>query len=96
MASTRRSLLPRYSPVVDRWDWQLAARCRDEDPAVFYGIDGEHRRTKEQRQQRAKSICAQCTVATECRRHAEKFQEQYGVWGGLTEADRGHVDLRKR
>lgn len=96
MTITRRSQLPAYSPVAERWEWQLAARCREEDPAVFYGVDGEHRRTKRERQQYAKAICAQCTVVTECLRHAVKFQEQHGVWGGLTEAERGHVDRRPR
>lgn len=96
MRITRRSHLPKLSPVAGLWDWQLAARCRHEDPTVFYGIDGEHRRTRRHREQYAKSVCADCAVIDDCRRYAEKFQELHGVWGGLTEEERGHVDRRPR
>ncbi len=96
MTANRRTRLPAFSPVAERWDRHLAARCRDEDPAVFYGAEGEHRRLKTKRQQRAKSIYAQCTVVAECLRHAVAYQERRGVWGAPTEAERGHVDRRPR
>ncbi|MEP7333286.1 MAG: WhiB family transcriptional regulator, partial [Terracoccus sp.] len=36
----------------------------------------------------AKSVCDACPVMAQCRRHALEVREPYGVWGGLTEADR--------
>lgn len=96
MTITGRSQLPVLSPVTERWDWQLAARCRNQDPAVFYGSEGEQRRLKKKRQQRAKSVCAQCTVVAECLRHAVNHQERHGISGGLTEVERRHVDRRSK
>jgi WhiB family redox-sensing transcriptional regulator len=36
----------------------------------------------------AKAICAACPVLAQCRDHALKTREPYGVWGGLGEEDR--------
>jgi hypothetical protein len=38
--------------------------------------------------EKAKRICAQCPVILECRDYSLKSQEPFGVWGGLTEAER--------
>ncbi len=75
-------------PIDEAWAWQLAARCRDEDPGIFFATDGERGHLRRQRNERAKAICAQCTVLTQCRDHALHHQEQFGIWGGLSESDR--------
>jgi len=36
----------------------------------------------------AKAICAACPVLAQCREHALKTREPYGVWGGMSEEDR--------
>src|SRR6478672_9999320 len=40
------------------------------------------------RVERAKAICVECPVIDSCRLHALAVQEQYGVWGGLSEEER--------
>jgi WhiB family redox-sensing transcriptional regulator len=37
---------------------------------------------------RAKQMCRQCPVITQCRIHALRVGEPYGIWGGLSETDR--------
>ena len=50
--------------------------------------DAERGPRREQREAAAKAICARCPVITECRAHALRAQERYGIWGGLTEHER--------
>ena len=42
----------------------------------------------EQRELRAKLVCAGCPVLEMCREHALSVGEPYGVWGGLSETER--------
>jgi WhiB family redox-sensing transcriptional regulator len=39
-------------------------------------------------EQAAKKICERCPVLAECRSYALEREERFGVWGGLTEAER--------
>jgi WhiB family redox-sensing transcriptional regulator len=80
-------MLP-LSPVAEEWSWQLSARCRGEDPATFFHAENERGHARQRRLRRAKAICAQCPVAALCRDHALRFQEPFGVWGGLSEDER--------
>lgn len=47
-------------------------------------------------------MCADCPVIDACRQHALEVQEQYGVWGGLSEEERlvllnrGRRSLRRK
>jgi WhiB family redox-sensing transcriptional regulator len=91
MAEVR--LLP--VPIAEIWDWQLRAECRDVDAAMFFPPDRERGPHRVAREARAKRVCARCPVIAECGRHALAVQEPYGVWGGLTEAERAHI-LRAR
>lgn len=75
-------------PNADVWDWQMDGLCRGEDSAVFFHPDGERGRARAQRELRAKQMCRQCPVITHCRNHALKVGEPYGIWGGLSEAER--------
>lgn len=75
----------------EAWAWQLSARCRSEDRLTFFHPDGERGLARQQRQQRAKAICAQCPVAAECREHSLIAREGFGVWGGISEEDRGRI-----
>ncbi len=72
----------------DNWDWQLRARCRDLPVDHFYprfGLRGHERRKVEAN---AKAICHGCPVRIDCRTHALRVREPYGVWGGLTAHER--------
>ncbi len=84
MADVRR--LP--VPVAETWEWQLRAACRDLDSALFFHPDGERGPARAERETRAKQICGRCPVLEHCRRHALAVGEPYGVWGGLSLAER--------
>ena len=69
--------------------WELEARCRAEDPTLFFGPNRfEPKRERLQREAAAKAVCAGCPALVACREHALEQGELYGVWGGLGEADR--------
>ena len=75
-------------PNADMWDWQMHGTCRGVDSAVFFHPDGERGRARAQREMRAKEMCRACPVITQCRSHALAVGEPYGIWGGLSEAER--------
>ncbi|MBH0121909.1 WhiB family transcriptional regulator [Rhodococcus sp. HM1] len=78
--------LPR--PHTDVWDWQRDAACRGFESSAFFHPDGERGHAREQRELRAKLVCAGCPVLEMCREHALSVGEPYGVWGGLSETER--------
>jgi WhiB family transcriptional regulator, redox-sensing transcriptional regulator len=78
-------------PNADVWDWQLRSACRLADPDLFFHPEGERGPSRTNREAAAKSICAACPVLRECRTHALRVREPYGVWGGLSEDDREAV-----
>lgn len=90
---TMPDLLP--GPNADFWDWQLHGSCRGKDSDVFYHPDGERGHARIRRENRAKAICKQCPVIEQCREHALRVGESYGIWGGLSEAERMTI-LRQR
>jgi WhiB family redox-sensing transcriptional regulator len=54
----------------------------------FPPSNAERRDDREAREARAKAICRQCPVASECLDHAVQFGEAHGIWGGLNEHER--------
>lgn len=78
-------------PNADLWDWQLGSACRHADPDLFFHPEGERGPTRDAREAAAKAVCATCPVLAQCRAHALRVREPYGVWGGLSEDDREHV-----
>jgi WhiB family redox-sensing transcriptional regulator len=66
----------------------MKAACRGLDSEMFFHPEGERGSAKEARERAAKALCATCPVMLECRAHALKVREPFGVWGGLTEAER--------
>jgi WhiB family redox-sensing transcriptional regulator len=87
MADTRK--LP--TPVAEIYDWQMHGACRGMDSAFFFHPEGERGPAKYNREARAKEVCARCPVIEQCRRHALAAEEPYGVWGGLSEAERDEI-----
>jgi WhiB family redox-sensing transcriptional regulator len=75
-------------PIWQEWEWQLAGRCREADPELFFFPDSERGAKRRARAEVAKSYCARCPVLEQCRSHALAVREPYGVWGGLTPAER--------
>ncbi len=75
-------------PNADFWDWQMKAACRGLDSEMFFHPEGERGTAKEVRERAAKALCATCPVIEQCRAHALRVREPFGVWGGLTESER--------
>lgn len=75
-------------PLMDVYEWQYDGACMGLDPSVFFSPEAERGAKRERREHTAKQVCAQCPVIEQCREHALKVQEPYGVWGGLSESDR--------
>ncbi|GAA3023749.1 WhiB family transcriptional regulator [Gordonia defluvii] len=78
-------------PNADIWDWQRLGTCRGAASSVFFHPDGERGNARLRREQRAKELCLGCPVLTQCREHALRVGEPYGIWGGLGEAERAMI-----
>ena len=89
---TYRDRLPGRSESA--WLWQMDAACRGMASSVFFHPWNERGPTRQEREERAKAVCAGCPVIEECRAHAISVREHYGVWGGLTEDERARLILR--
>lgn len=72
--------------------WQLRAACRGPRSTVFFPpASGERRDERELREARAKVICADCLVRSECLDYALSIKEPHGIWGGLNEHERSEL-----
>jgi len=72
--------------------WRDIAACSGDRGALFYPpLRSERRSVKAAREVRAKRVCATCPVRTDCLEQALTFGERYGIWGGLTDAERRHL-----
>nr|WP_112301920.1 WhiB family transcriptional regulator [Rhodococcus wratislaviensis] len=80
----------------DSTGWQARAACRGTDLAVFFSPDNERGHARDRREAQARQICQSCPVLVQCRDHALGAGEPYGVWGGMTEADRRKHTQRLR
>ena len=78
-------------PTVDKWEWQLLGACRGEDSELFFHPEGERGPRRAARETAAKQVCGRCPVVAECLAHSLATHESYGVWGGLSEAEREAV-----
>ena len=77
--------------ATESWEhgWQWRAACRGADAALFFAPNEiELREQREERERSAKAICARCPVSVECLAYALRTREPYGIWGGLSEAER--------
>lgn len=75
-----KSLRTFHAESLNPQDWQPKAGCIDADPEIFF--------IKSARED-AKKVCGQCAVRMTCLAFALEHSEEYGVWGGLDEDERG-------
>ena len=68
--------------------WMIHARCRMQTPDDFFPSDGVG-------VDRARRICAECSVKVECLEYALTYRIEHGVWGGCSERERRRI-LRSR
>src|SRR2546427_13280693 len=62
------------------YDWASRGACRTADPDTLF-VQGAA-------QNRAKLLCMNCPVRTECLADALDNRVEFGVWGGMTERER--------
>ena len=68
-------------PDHNEQEWMLHAHCRSLAPGEFFPSDGVG-------VDKARRICAQCSVQPECLEYALNNDERFGIWGGLSERER--------
>lgn len=74
-------------------DWRDHAACRNEDPEDFFpGSAGPAAQAQERH---AKAVCFVCPSQQPCGLWALQTRQEFGVWGGLSEAERRAI-LRRR
>lgn len=82
---------------VEEESWRVAALCHDEEPDLFFPVVLYHDATihslrtssRYLDKARAKEICEQCPVQSECLVYSFETRQPIGIWGGLTPAERG-------
>lgn len=82
-------------PMEKNFAWQLEGVCRSEDPEMFFLPYNIRMSEKRKYIERAKAVCRTCPVIEQCLQYALDTEEQYGIWGGLSENER-RVILRRR
>jgi WhiB family transcriptional regulator, redox-sensing transcriptional regulator len=70
-------------------DWREFAGCRSAEPELFFPVSAAGQSLDQA--ERAKAVCAVCTVRRECLQFALATRQDYGVWGGMSEQER-HQD----
>jgi WhiB family redox-sensing transcriptional regulator len=96
-ARSAHSPLSQLSQVRDLGGpWHSEAACRSDEAGLFFAPSKEPTAARLSREEAAKRVCARCPVMLECREHALLQPEPYGVWGGLTAAERRVVIARRR
>jgi Transcription factor WhiB len=73
------------------WSWQARGAPRAKGTRLFFTPEGERGPARRAREHAAKAICARCLVVDVCGAYAVAARERYGVWGGLSEADRQRI-----
>jgi WhiB family redox-sensing transcriptional regulator len=62
---------------------------------VFFPED-DSRRHRRRKEERAKRICRDCPVISECREHALRTPETYGIWAAMTPRERAAYPINGR
>ena len=71
--------------------------CQGMGDWPFFGPDTERAVSRARRVAQAKAICASCAALLPCRVFALRTGQTAGIWGGLSEEERGHaVPVRVR
>ncbi|MCX5194654.1 WhiB family transcriptional regulator [Streptomyces sp. NBC_00249] len=87
---------PRTPAREEDGPWHAEAVCRRDEAGLFFAPSKEPTAARLAREEAAKRVCARCPVMVACREHALLQPEPYGVWGGLTAAERRVVLGRRR
>jgi WhiB family redox-sensing transcriptional regulator len=69
-----------------QYGWRRHAICRDTDPDLFFPVGTTGQALVQI--DRAKEVCAQCTVQVDCLEYALETNQDSGIWGGTSEEER--------
>ncbi|MCU1645260.1 MAG: Sporulation regulatory protein WhiB [Nocardia sp.] len=69
--------------------WREQALCAQTDPDAFFPEVGGSGRT-------GKRICEGCDVRKQCLDYALAHDQRFGIWGGMTEAERRRYSQQRR
>jgi WhiB family transcriptional regulator, redox-sensing transcriptional regulator len=75
-------------------NWVQQARCRDEDPELFFPIGSTGPAAVQV--EAAKAVCLSCPVRLDCLEWALATAQDAGVWGGLSEEERRALRRARR
>ena len=75
-------------------EWVHRARCRDEDPELFFPIGTTGPAALQI--DAAKAVCAGCEVREQCLEWALATGQDAGVWGGTSEDERRAIRRARR
>ena len=71
------------------YTWRSRAICRDTDPDLFFPIGTTGQALVQI--DRAKEVCGECPVKSECLQYALETNQDSGIWGGLDEEQRRNI-----
>ena len=71
------------------YTWRNQATCRDTDPELFFPVGTTGQALLQIA--KAKSVCCQCPVTTECLECALETNQDTGIWGGTSEDERRQI-----
>ncbi|RWZ78425.1 MAG: WhiB family transcriptional regulator [Candidatus Microsaccharimonas sossegonensis] len=76
-------------------DWRHKAACAKTDPELFFPT-GETSKHDLDQIQGAKAFCVRCLVKERCLEYALETHQAFGVWGGMSTAERKAFVRRAR
>ena len=76
-------------------DWDQAA-CNGQDTSIFFDHEDTRGEKRAASLAVARSICATCSIRTACLTYAVETVQAFGVWGGLTAAERSELIVAKQ
>lgn len=71
------------------YSWRKVAICRDTDPELFFPVGSTGQALLQIA--RAKEVCGECTVKSECLEFAIETNQDTGIWGGTSEEERRQI-----
>lgn len=75
--------------IATDYSWQERGACRGVDADLFFPASEDETLP-------AKAICGTCPVRLACLAFALERNERFGVWGGLSERERGRLSPTAR
>src|SRR5690606_28113163 len=83
-----------YEPHTEElpMDWRDKSACLTVDPELFFPVGNTGPAVDQI--EKAKAVCATCTVTEVCLQYALETNQDSGVWGGLSEDERRALKRR--